>query len=158
MRDYDPATGRYVQPDPIGLGGGTNIYLYVLNNPNSLIDPFGLKICFDQERYNRCVLKARANFNQRMEIAQEHFEALMKALELEYEFCKEYCWANKDINIAARLGCVAVCAQIMSIQTTAALVYLSSFILTSLSIYNNDLATCEVFSHYKVNDCDTCNR
>jgi len=42
-RYYDAATGRFLQKDPIGfVGGQTNLYAYVGNNPVNHIDPSGL--------------------------------------------------------------------------------------------------------------------
>jgi hypothetical protein len=41
-RDYDPAIGRYVRSDPIGLTGGINTYGYVFQNPLLRVDSLGL--------------------------------------------------------------------------------------------------------------------
>jgi RHS repeat-associated protein len=41
FRDYDPALGRYVESDPIGLRGGLNLYLYA-SDPITQVDPDGL--------------------------------------------------------------------------------------------------------------------
>ena len=49
-RWYDPATGRFLTQDPIGLAGGVNLYAYAGNNPIAFSDPFGL--CKDSEKGN----------------------------------------------------------------------------------------------------------
>ena len=44
-RIYDPLTGRFLSPDPVGLDNrGIGLYLYALNNPVNSIDPSGLAI------------------------------------------------------------------------------------------------------------------
>jgi RHS repeat-associated protein/uncharacterized repeat protein (TIGR02543 family) len=46
-RHYDPATGRFLQEDPLGAFGDPlnlgNAYTYVGNNPWTYVDPFGLE-------------------------------------------------------------------------------------------------------------------
>ena len=44
FRYYEPETGRYISPDPIGLAEGMNVWGYVGQSPLRWIDPFGLHI------------------------------------------------------------------------------------------------------------------
>ena len=40
-RDYDSSIGRYVEHDPLGFGGGYNLFAYAGQNPTTFIDPSG---------------------------------------------------------------------------------------------------------------------
>ena len=42
-RFYDPATGRFINPDPIRFKGGWNLYAYAGNDPLNFVDLFGLE-------------------------------------------------------------------------------------------------------------------
>jgi RHS repeat-associated protein len=50
-RYYDPSTGRYLTPDPIGLEGGINLYLYAGADPVNAIDPDGLSPCTRRAKF-----------------------------------------------------------------------------------------------------------
>lgn len=41
-RYYNPYLCRFLNPDPLGFGGGLNFYAYANGNPVSYLDPFGL--------------------------------------------------------------------------------------------------------------------
>ncbi|WP_228895446.1 RHS repeat-associated core domain-containing protein [Pseudoduganella aquatica] len=43
-RYYDAATGRYLQPDPLGIEAGLNLYAYAEGDPLRKTDPLGLSI------------------------------------------------------------------------------------------------------------------
>jgi RHS repeat-associated protein len=59
FRDYDPAIGRYVDSDPIGLRGGLNLFAYVSNNPLRYSDPYGLSSKEDgEETRAECIKRA----------------------------------------------------------------------------------------------------
>ncbi len=42
LRTYDPASGRYLEPDPLGLAAGFDPYAYADGNPLVAVDPLGL--------------------------------------------------------------------------------------------------------------------
>jgi RHS repeat-associated protein len=50
-RYYDPATGRFISKDPIGLAGGLNAFQYA-PNPISWVDPLGLARIFKNAPYH----------------------------------------------------------------------------------------------------------
>ncbi|WP_347881648.1 RHS repeat-associated core domain-containing protein [Pseudomonas sp. GD03867] len=70
FRFYDPDTGRFTQPDPIGLWGGLNLYAYA-PNPITWIDPLGwdtvLYRSMSMDEYNGLVRTGTWTSNGTME-------------------------------------------------------------------------------------------
>ena len=64
MRDYDPTTGRYLVPDPLGLVDGASVYGYVKGNPMRFVDPTGqfipVLLLIAADRLGGCILGALA--------------------------------------------------------------------------------------------------
>jgi len=58
MRYYRPELARFLSEDPLGLGGGPNVYAYVGNAPTQYVDPYGLR-CLSPEEGQKIVEKAR---------------------------------------------------------------------------------------------------
>lgn len=51
FRNFEPGTGRYIEPDPLGLRAGPSLYSYVLGNPLGFFDPWGLlRVCYGTSR------------------------------------------------------------------------------------------------------------
>ena len=64
-RDYDPETGRWTAKDPIQfMGGHTNLYAYVFNDPINKFDPLGLFTL------SKCTQKLLAPFYPGMDLSQ----------------------------------------------------------------------------------------
>jgi RHS repeat-associated protein len=60
-RHYDPASGQFTQPDPIGLAGGLATYVYGNANPLKFRDPFGLEPCPEEKEDEECTAAEAAD-------------------------------------------------------------------------------------------------
>jgi len=62
-RYYDPDTGRYLSPDPLGLLAGMNRYRYADNDPVNHIDPTGLILFAFDGTGNNIPPEGRSNYS-----------------------------------------------------------------------------------------------
>ena len=58
-RYYNPSTGRFISPDPIGYGDGMNMYAYVGNDPMNATDPMGLFANDDDDVMEEIIVKGK---------------------------------------------------------------------------------------------------
>ena len=111
-RYYDPKTGRYLTPDPIGLDGGINIFIYVGNNPTGSVDPSGLVAAIGDPRFGCppgmiCLDPGPPNPNYEpppsgTECKSPYDECIDNARKFR-TLCDKLFWG-------ARAGCAALCA------------------------------------------------
>ena len=80
-RYYSPVTGRWVTADPIGFEGGPNLYAYVLNNPLTHFDMYGL---FGVDRGFSSAFESTVStlFNKGREYLQSGFQMAGSAVEM----------------------------------------------------------------------------
>jgi len=78
FRDYDPATGRYIESDPIGLAGRSpSTYTYAGSNPISNKDPLGLLVTIQaKNQANQQALQDALNVLISTEIGYELWQQL----------------------------------------------------------------------------------
>ena len=81
FRDYDPAVGRYIQSDPIGLAGGLNTFSYASNNPLRNFDFFGLRNQGDGRRASgsRSVIEGNTSIFEKCQMDVTIASALVTA-------------------------------------------------------------------------------
>jgi RHS repeat-associated protein len=89
FRSYHPGIGRYLTPDPIGLAGGINPFVYVANNPVNNYDFMGLFISYIKDcpkcwEYQDQIAKAE------QECKDEYARCQDKGVEEEVKFGDQY--------------------------------------------------------------------
>jgi len=88
-REYDPRTARWLQRDPIGVGGGhANVYLYCGNEPINSYDNNGADDKKKQYDYDQFLENSLANNGQHAIYQQELFPVLNKGATTAGDFGK----------------------------------------------------------------------
>ncbi len=100
--------GRWARRDPVEEIAGLNLYVVVLNNPISSVDPHGLlqKYCFDPVAAQQCVDAARQTRDFNIAQANKQLNVCLAYANAQEAGCHAYC---DTLNLTLRPGCKFVC-------------------------------------------------
>jgi len=105
-RYYDPAVGRYVSADPIGLAGGINLYGYAGSDSVNGLDPSGLKCRDCEQERTDCRKRANNLYIKMLDMEQEGYESARKRLSTAEAWALKQCeWYRINCNYVAYKSC-----------------------------------------------------
>ena len=102
-RNYDPQTGRWISPDPIGIEGGYNIYYYCSNNPILFVDISGFGYCpihstYLDEGIDEAIDKVRDKLVEELVNSTEFIKTCKKRFELVNKRWPGKIWINRRLS------------------------------------------------------------
>jgi RHS repeat-associated protein len=96
-RMYSQNLGRFLQTDPIRIGGkDVNLYRYVQNSVANQTDPLGLYICWSQQKYDTCFIPKKALLDNVLHAAQTWRDVQYKVAAWANKKCKNVCDLGPD--------------------------------------------------------------
>jgi RHS repeat-associated protein len=101
-RDYDPRTGRWLQPDPVGMAGGQNRYQYAAGDPVNHIDPDGTIVVFRGENDGAALRAAWGRLKRLMRNSKRGTGKLLYERMIEMELSSALYIIQEDNSLGAR--------------------------------------------------------
>jgi len=166
-RTYKPETGRFMQVDLEGMVDGTDMYVYVGNDPGNNVDPYG-KLGLTYPRhiwtvaesartcealYSACLTATTARYYS--------YDDCLIVASAEHTICKTNC---KAIYVAATGGIVAIGVAGAIATFGASLAAAAAAEAANAAGYSLCLSDCNSIYNNEVNDCgdytyvEDCNR
>lgn len=107
FRYYDPQTGRWPSRDPLGEGGGLNLFAFLTNSTVNEWDLLGLTACFDQDAFDDCADDCADDLQDCLDAADIAYDSCKNASDAVHGACYNLCENNTNsfLRNACRRGC-----------------------------------------------------